>query len=545
VRINGVTYHHPLANITNGAGAAGGGGGAAPTGKSYSFDGVDDYVLANGAAPTIDWDGSSSWSVSVWFKDGGSTATPLYIWSACASVGADNRFMGISTFEAGGVGSVRFYGLQPTGLTEAAWSPTGASGRIDIKATDPNGITPGDGAWHNVTLTANTTASTAQGVKIYLDGMLAGYAQSSTVVKDWVHFAFGCRIHTNGTMRTAFFPGLIHQASIYDSELTAMQVAGIYNNGNSTDETALTPAPDHYYRFGNGDTEFPTLKDYGSSPQDGTAYNMTGASIVDEYPSAMSYLFDGVADYIQADAVVASTGNFDWQTDAQTVSVWFRTTNTAQQALWSFGHSSSSVKFYYLQIQGTVGVDGPRFKVIGKASSSAGLFGKNDATSSPHGATGEVWVQSDDPNGIDPSDGDWHNIVITFSGVASSAEAVKMYVDGNYVGFSKSRSSSLDVSDFSIGVFRYDGASDLEQYFAGNIAQVSMWTSALAAGDITMLYAGGNSMDPRNLSSPPQHFYRFGAGDAEFPTLVDYGSAPQDGTAVNMTASDIKKDSPP
>ena len=67
MRISGVTYRHPLANITNGAGAAGGGGGAGPTGKSYEFDGVDDYVLANGAASAIDFNNSAH-SVSVWAK---------------------------------------------------------------------------------------------------------------------------------------------------------------------------------------------------------------------------------------------------------------------------------------------------------------------------------------------------------------------------------------------------------------------------------------------------------------------------------------------
>ena len=262
-----------------------GGGAAVPTGKSYSFDGVDDYVLAGGAAPTLDWDGVGSFSISVWFKNGGATTTPLYLWSACASTAADNRFMGVSTFESGGgVPYVRFYGVQPTGLTEAAWSPTGGSGRIDVRATDPNGITPGDGNWHNVTLTVNTVASTAQGVNMYLDGLPAGYAQSSTVVKDWAHFAFGCRIHTNGTARTAFFPGLLHQLSIYNSELTAGEVAAVYGGGSPPDEMTLTPSPLNYYRFGNGDVLFPTLKDYGSSPQDGTAVNMTAASIVDDAP---------------------------------------------------------------------------------------------------------------------------------------------------------------------------------------------------------------------------------------------------------------------
>ena len=190
-----------------------------------------------------------------------------------------------------------------------------------------------------------------------------------------------------------------------------------------------------------------------------------------------------------------------------------------------------------------MGADGPRFKVLGKTN-SAGLFGKNDSTSSPHGATGEVWVQSDDTNGINPADGNWHNIIITFSGAASSAEAVKMYVDGNYVGFSKSRSSALDVSDFSIGVLRKDGAADIEQHFRGSIAQLSMWDSALSPANAAAVYALGNSMDTRLLTPAPIHLYRFGDGDSNGPSaLDDYGSGSQDGTGEGSPT--IVTDSPP
>lgn len=525
MRINGVTYHHPLANITNGAGAAGGGGGGAgPTGKSYSFDGVNDYALANGTASVIDF-GNAAHSISAWAKVP-PTSDPLQVlWSFSNSSASHCMYMlGVSAS-----GSLWIYGRGNTGGVY----PIGSGGSPVVIGSGYD-----DDAWHNIVVTYDGSTS----ILVYVDGGTPASVAVSAGAITADTMSFGARRSGGATSYAA--DCLIHQASVYTSELTAMQVAAVYNNNRPVDETALTPSPENLYKFGNGDTLFPTLKDYGSGAQDGTAYNMTLASIVDDYPAAMSYLFDGVSDYIQADAVVASTGNFDWQSDAQTVSVWFRTTESAQQALWSFGHSSQNSSWYYLQVQGTVGGDGPRFKILGK-SNTAGLFGKNDATTSPHGATGEAWVQSDDTNGIDPSDGNWHNIVITFSGNASTAEAVKMYVDGNYVGFSKSRSSNLDVSDFSIGVLRKDGAADIEQYFSGNISQLSMWTSALTAADVGALYGAGNMPDPRILPTPPQHLYRFGASDSSFPTLVDYGSAPQDGTAVNMAASDIKKDSPP
>ena len=44
---------------------AAGPSGPGPTGKSYYFDGVDDYALANGTASIIDF-GNAAHSVSVW-----------------------------------------------------------------------------------------------------------------------------------------------------------------------------------------------------------------------------------------------------------------------------------------------------------------------------------------------------------------------------------------------------------------------------------------------------------------------------------------------
>ena len=257
---------------------------------------------------------------------------------------------------------------------------------------------------------------------------------------------------------------------------------------------------------------------------------------------AKSYLFDGSDEFIQADAVVASTGNFDWQTDAQSISVWFKMASATPAVLWSFGHSSQNSSWYYLMVQGETTVDGvtlePRFTISG-FSNTAGLFGKADSTTSPNGATGYAWVLESDTNGINPADGSWHHIVITFSGAGSTAQAVKMYADGNQVGFSKSRSSALDVSDFSIGLLRKDGADDLEHFFHGHIAQLGMWTTELSSGNVSTIYNSGTPLAAASSLSPV-HFYRFGDGDTNGPgTLTDYGSGGVDGTGVNLESEDI------
>jgi hypothetical protein len=172
-------------------------------------------------------------------------------------------------------------------------------------------------------------------------------------------------------------------------------------------------------------------------------------------------------------------------------------------------------------------------------SNGAGLFGKSDATSSPNGGTGYFWVEDSDTNGIDPTDGDWHHILVTFSGVASSATAMKMYIDGNYVAYSKSRSSDVLWSDFSIGLLRRDGAGTLEYYFDGHIAQLAMWNSELSSGNASTIYNSGTPLAVASALSPV-HFYRFGDGDSNGPTtLTDYGSIGSDGTGTNLESGDI------
>ena len=255
-----------------------------------------------------------------------------------------------------------------------------------------------------------------------------------------------------------------------------------------------------------------------------------------------SYAFDGVGDYVDIDGVVTGTTNFDFQDEPHTISAWFKTTTAAKQGVWSFGDNRDKT-WYYLQVQGTVGGDGPRVKLLGRYNNNA-LFGRADATSSPNGATGEVWVQSDDTNGINPTDGNWHNVIVTFSGQASTNEALKIYIDGNYVGFSQSRGTDVTFDEFTVGVLRKDDGDDTEQFFIGNIAQISMWTSALSPANAAAVYALGNSMDTRLLTPAPIHLYRFGDGDDNGPgTLTDYGSGDKDGTGEGDPT--IVTDSPP
>jgi len=280
--MNGVPFWSPYGRNMLGASA-----GSTPSGVSFQFDGVDDRVEVDAAAAanTLDWDGSKRWTVSCWFKD--PTTAYATLWSMCPTIPGANRFLEIASYYSGGVGRIRLQARAASTnfLTIAGATPSGGAGFIEIRSTDPNGIDPDDGNWHNVVLTVNSTLGQVDGTKVYLDGLLAGKTTNDPAETNTFDFLkVGCRVQTNNTVFGPFFPGRCFRFSIYDGELSAAEVAAIYNSGQPVDETALTPAPVSLYRFGNGDALFPIVKDYGSSGLNGSAVNMTPQSIVNDAP---------------------------------------------------------------------------------------------------------------------------------------------------------------------------------------------------------------------------------------------------------------------
>ena len=73
----------------------------------------------------------------------------------------------------------------------------------------------------------------------------------------------------------------VDEIAIWSSDQTA-NVAAIYNGGTTHDLSALTTAPDNWWRMGDGDT-FPTITDQIST-LDFTMFNMTVGDIVNDTP---------------------------------------------------------------------------------------------------------------------------------------------------------------------------------------------------------------------------------------------------------------------
>lgn len=232
--------------------------------RSYDFDGTNDYVEANGAASVIDFNNDPH-SVSVWFKIA-PTSVPLSgLWAFTNSSATASRYwLSISAS-----GSVVIYGWGNSGGVY----PIGSGG---APVTTGTGLD--DDAWHNIVVTYDGSSS----LKVYIDG---GSPASFTVAAGTLTsdtFTIGARRISGSTTYAA--DALIHQLSIYDTGLSAAQVAVVYNGGKTVNEAATSPAATHLYRFGSTDNMFPTLVDYSVTPQNGTAQNMTSAQQVEDSP---------------------------------------------------------------------------------------------------------------------------------------------------------------------------------------------------------------------------------------------------------------------
>lgn len=257
--MNGVPFWSPYGRNMLGASA-----GSTPSGVSFQFDGVDDYVAADGAASVIDFNNDAH-SVSTWFKMAPTGVSLSALWAFTNSSATHSRYwLSISSG-----GSVVVYGWGNVSGTY----PIGSGG---APVTSGSGLD--DNAWHNIVVTYD--GSTA--LKIYIDGgtpstfvVGAGALTSDTLT-------FGAR--RIGGVTSFAANALVFRTTVYTSELSSGDVALIYNGGQSYNEDLLPTSPDHFYRFGNGDVLFPIVKDYGSTPQNGTAVNMTPQSIVNDAP---------------------------------------------------------------------------------------------------------------------------------------------------------------------------------------------------------------------------------------------------------------------
>ncbi len=273
------------------------------------------------------------------------------------------------------------------------------------------------------------------------------------------------RLQMSGTTSTSlklFVNGVqLLSATDATSPFTAAGRAGIMDGDEGggpavkTDSTGLhfdnfqvTPAT--YPRAANSKSG--NVGDYVNGGTRGVA----GAIVGDGNTAAQ---FDGVNDHVQ---VTGSTG-IPVGSAVRSVEMWFKTSSSARQVLFSYGSVGTSQEF--------------------------GLWLNAGGTSMT------AWGSGDDKVFTLPSsvaNGAWHQVVKTYNG-----STITVYVDGVAVGsVAATRATVMDGYGFGIGAVIATGTASSGGYFTGALDEVSVYSTVLSAATVASHYSTGSRTTP-------------------------------------------------
>jgi len=243
----------------------------------------------------------------------------------------------------------------------------------------------------------------------------------------------------------------------------------------------------------------------------GTSITQQFTITVIQFLNSFSAEFDGVDEYIDGGDIADVE-----RTDAFSISIWFKTTQTTTSHLINRIKSSTPFTgwhFYKSNVQKLT------FSLI------------NNSVSNLINVRSTTLV----------NDGAWHNAILTYDG-SSLATGVNIYLNGiaeSLVILADTLSAStLIAQNLFIGK-----RSDSAGHHNGKIDEPAFFDKELSASEVTDIFNLGK---PAKLSLSDLHVWlRFTQLDKDnFPTIADHSNNGRDGTAVNMEVGDIQGDTP-
>lgn len=380
------------------------GGGSTPLTNEYSIDlnGSTQYMTADGLETDV-----ASDTIGTWIA-----------WVAPTNATPSNSETIISF---GDTDANTFIELTLSGITETLLT---ASCRVSgtnqwvLRTTD---LGWANDAWHMVAVVHNGTDAT-----LYVNGLDSGATYTVSTDKTiWNNGIAGLDNFTVGARRTSstvsqHWDGLIDEASVYSSDLSAAQITAIYNSGVPIDLSGYSPKG--WYRMGDNDGGTgSTITNQGSaSSSDGTLVaSPTFSTDVPVYVfNKYSVDFDDSDDYIDLTAFNPSTqiGSGDI-----TISVWVKLdsiadNDTVVSLTYYNAFAEKSIKIQFITGVGfrvAFANSGAFTNIYSTATIAADTWYHIIATRS--GTTGNIWVNNADNGttthanvGTDLADATWH-----------------------------------------------------------------------------------------------------------------------------------------
>jgi hypothetical protein len=249
---------------------------------SMLFDGVDDYINVGNV---VDKNKSTAFSISIWVNIALTVSNNILISKV------EDRDNG-GALSKGGVGYQLYMNNQ---LYFRFLLDSHFSYQMYVRDGNYWGASQGlNNGWHHIVGTYDGSGLSS-GMTLYVDGYDVSFARVDTGTGDFNNTGdlYVGGQNYNGTPQSSF-NGKLDEPCIIPTELTPAEVLDIYNGvrpsgggvvgGNWQDGTGVPKSMRDYnselwLRNGDGDS-FPTITDYGSGGNNGTAYNENEATMV-------------------------------------------------------------------------------------------------------------------------------------------------------------------------------------------------------------------------------------------------------------------------
>jgi len=345
------------------------------------LDGTNDYIdIALSSDPINKTRGT----ISVWMKiDASSSSSAVIAINNYASAGNTNDFIQLQFYRVSASPSALalelFYRSTVSGTTVSnvcnAKAQTADHGIAKKRIASAYGTATsdtefhaeaiiGDGAWHHVAATWDTTETLTVGgtdydgkMKMYIDGVLRQEGQSTNpshngtgtindmqvMTATMEDIFIGIRQQATSNLYNQFVDGQLNDVAIWDTDLDADAITAVYNSGQPMDLLVNSGNYDNssnlvgYWKF--EENTGTTVYDSSSNSNNGTL--TSGAAFVDAvYPLySVTYQFEG-------ETAVENTGNWSptnsWVngTSATDGTYWGRTSNKTVKG-WNLGQDGT------------------------------------------------------------------------------------------------------------------------------------------------------------------------------------------------------------
>lgn len=215
--------------------------------------------------------------------------------------------------------------------------------------------------------------------------------------------------------------------------------------------------------------------------------------------------FDGSGDY-------ANTGYISGSSSAFSYSLWWNTTNTSSSITPFSNNGTGNIASWLRPLNGN-------FYVIFESGGTTHNFYPQTPDSNAYSTTNSTGYNRD------LCDGNWHHIVITFSGTT-----VKVYTDGTlWISDTLNASYAGGGSEYVMG----RNGNSAGYYMNGSVDEISTFEYELTSTQVSDIYNSGTPVHVGSygLNLSPSGYWRGGDNDnATGSTVTDLGSGGNNAT---------------